>query len=75
MKILFFASAAEITGTTEINLQGLNNIADLKKQLIEKFPPLAGLNFSVAINNTVVQGNAELNDTDEVAFLPPFSGG
>ncbi len=75
MKILFFASIAEITGAPEINLQGIKNIVDLKQQLIAKFPPLAGLNFSVAINKTIVQGNAELKETDEVAFLPPFSGG
>ena len=75
MKILFFASIAEITGVNEIYLHEVTSSEELRKQLISKYPALEGLNFSFAINRTIVQQHVPLKDSDEVACLPPFSGG
>lgn len=75
MKILFFASIAELTGQTEIILSNLKNTDELKLQLSQKFPKISGLSFSIAVNKSIVQGNVVLAETDEVALLPPFSGG
>lgn len=36
---------------------------------------LAGKGVQVALNKTVVRGDRPLADGDEVAFLPPMSGG
>jgi sulfur-carrier protein len=75
MKILFFASIAELAGQSEITLQGIRNTDELKQQLFQNYPRISGMSFSVAVNKSIVQGNVPLNDTDEVALLPPFSGG
>jgi len=75
MKVLFFASIAEITGESELVVQDIKTLEELKQFLNKKFPAIAGLNFSMAVNKKIVQGNLSIVETDEVALLPPFSGG
>jgi len=42
-----------------------------------KYPELATINnvLSIAVNAEYVDGNTILNSGDEVAFIPPVSGG
>jgi molybdopterin converting factor small subunit len=50
---------------------------DLLKLLCEKYPMLiyGADNVSIAVNKAYVREPTVLNDGDEVAFLPPISGG
>lgn len=75
MKILFFASLAEITGVNELVVTNISSVADLRQTLSKKFPAISAINFSIAVNRVIVNENRELVETDEVAFMPPFSGG
>ena len=75
MKFLFFASIAEITGRSEMLVHDIKDASELKQQLIKNFPAIEGLNFAMAVNKTIINSNVELKDSDEVALLPPFSGG
>ena len=85
IKVLFFASIREIFDTNEkivdITHDGiltpdllLNNLS-----ITEKGPWLVLLNkqkiVRVAINQTLVEWQSPLNDGDELAFLPPITGG
>lgn len=47
-------------------------IAGLEPELAEA---LRGPRIRYAVNGTLVQGEAALADGDEIAFLPPVSGG
>ncbi|MBO9724400.1 MAG: MoaD/ThiS family protein [Novosphingobium sp.] len=47
-------------------------IAGLEPELAEA---LRGPRIRYAVNGTLVQGEAPLADGDEIAFLPPVSGG
>lgn len=75
MKILFFASIAEATGTEQIDINGVATVSELKTLLQSKFPSLITMNYSVAVNQQISHINDQLSEQDEVALLPPFSGG
>jgi molybdopterin converting factor subunit 1 len=75
MRILLFASIAEIIGHAEITLHEIKNTEELKQQLFDEYPSISGLNFSIAVNKSIVNRNTTLTESDEVALLPPFSGG
>ncbi|MBT4977780.1 MAG: molybdopterin converting factor subunit 1 [Gemmatimonadetes bacterium] len=79
IKALFFAACRDIVGNRELDLdvgEG-SQVEDLKNVLLVKYPELATINnvLSIAVNAEYVDGNAILNPGDEVAFIPPVSGG
>lgn len=48
---------------------------ELLEALGKTFPILEDLKFSLAVDRQLVQKNTQLNGTEEIALLPPFSGG
>lgn len=80
VKVLFFASAKEATGKkkVELDLEGEENtVKHLMNKLEGMFPDL---NFqrdqiSLAVNQVYCSTGAILAEGDEVALLPPISGG
>ncbi len=79
LRILAFASAADALGRDEIaiDLASGAGLADLRARLDGLAPGLGPLwpRLAIAVNGRVVAGEAELQDGDEVALLPPVSGG
>jgi molybdopterin converting factor small subunit len=73
-RLLMFGQIAEITSVREMNVQAEDTQA-LLAALTEKFPLLKNAVYAVAVNQTTVQVNTPLSETDEVALLPPYSGG
>ena len=82
ISVLFFASLKEDVGISEIELD-VSASADrsalfdsLTKNLgADCVEPLLGESISIAINRTIEKGEFELQAGDEVAFLPPVTGG
>ena len=85
IKVLFFASLREVFDCNEkfidIPHDGTLTPDLLLKNfsIAEKGPWLELLNkqkiVRVAINQTLVEWQSPLNDGDELAFLPPITGG
>ena len=75
IKLLAFGQIADLTGQSESEITDVINTDELKQKLSEQFPELSRSKYSVAVNKKIVQGNAQLNNGDTVALLPPFSGG
>jgi molybdopterin synthase sulfur carrier subunit len=75
IRVLFFGRLRDVVGTNEIVASDIKDIEDLKKYLFEKFPKLKGEIFSVALNYEIIHTNENLKDNDEVALIPPVSGG
>tara|TARA_B100000686_G_scaffold100818_1_gene108033 strand:+ start:611 stop:862 length:252 start_codon:yes stop_codon:yes gene_type:complete len=79
--VKFFASLRDVTGLEEmqhefdgVNLADL--IESLKKALTrEAFIEITAKNVKVAVNQELIDGSAAVSDGDEVAFLPPVTGG
>ena len=79
INVLLFAEARERVGEASINLELENNatIGLLKKILVEKFPDLETLvaHSAFSRNQQFAADDALLIDEDEVAMIPPVSGG
>jgi sulfur-carrier protein len=79
IRVLFFASLAEVAGTPEITLDvpAHSTVGSLLGELSARFPALNPERGRIlaAVNSRYVPRDAPLNDGDEVAFFPPVSGG
>jgi molybdopterin synthase sulfur carrier subunit len=78
ISILAFGIAKDIFGASSVNVQ-LDKTAttgNLKTVLEEKYPRLKQLaSYMVAVNNEYAEDNGAITDRDEVAIIPPVSGG
>lgn len=75
IKVLLFGEATERVGTSELIALDFSTVSALKQWLISEYPILDNFQFSVAVNKEIIQEDIVLKDQDEVAILPPFSGG
>ncbi|EGZ10235.1 hypothetical protein PHYSODRAFT_523017 [Phytophthora sojae] len=84
VKVLYFASAREEIGLREEKLQlpvdGDKNsatLASLRRVLVDKYPHAAATieSITLARNLEYSEDDSPLDDGDEVALIPPISGG
>ena len=75
LSIKYFGIIAEITGLEEEKLKIKDQkIGELIDSIINKYPGLKGREFQIAQNKKIVDNEEPVNG-DEIALLPPFSGG
>ncbi|MFL1896301.1 MoaD/ThiS family protein [Aquimarina sp. 2-A2] len=73
--IKYFGMLAEITGCSNEKFECSNTkISELKKNLINRYPGLNNVNFTIAQDQEIVNENNKITG-EEVAIFPPFSGG
>ena len=79
VRILFFASVREAVGCREMEMEipEGTSAGDLKTRLVGMYPDLAGIqqSISLAVNAEYVGEEKILHQDDDVAFIPPVSGG
>jgi len=78
IKILAYGIAREIIGNQSIALEFTENspVLELKKKLIVAYPALEKLaTFAIAVNTEYATDEQILLENDEVAIIPPVSGG
>jgi len=77
LTINYFGRLQEVLACTasSITLAEGTTVALLVDQLTKAHPALAGQAFQVAVNRQLALPEQLLQAGDEVALLPPFSGG
>jgi molybdopterin synthase sulfur carrier subunit len=79
VKVLFFGRVRELAGHCEEaeELPEGATLADLFERYARRFPALAGFRSSLVAsrNQEFAAWNTKLAEGDEIAFLPPVSGG
>jgi molybdopterin synthase sulfur carrier subunit len=75
LKVRLFGNLCDLAGQTEINLPVCSDMVTLKETLYLTFPHLKQATFAIAVNRKIVSGNQSIHTGDEIALLPPFSGG
>ena len=75
IKILFFGILTDIAKTDTMELENINSISELKEKLFSDFPELKAQNFQISVNKKFIKDDLKLNSNDEIALLPPFTGG
>jgi molybdopterin converting factor subunit 1 len=80
MKIVvkYFAGLRDITGKESeiLEIQGITRVSELLSYLMKRYPELKkASDIIVARNRAFVEEEAEVSENDEIALLPPVSGG
>ena len=79
VRVKLFASYKEKAGTSdlEISLPDGAVVSDAAQELLRLYPALAGdsSRLMIAVNEEYQEHDYPLSEDDEVAFIPPVSGG
>jgi molybdopterin converting factor subunit 1 len=79
IKVLFFGAAADRAGTreTRLELEDSATLAEVWPLIVERHPDLGpmGDTLAFAVNGEYARGQDPVSTGDEVAVLPPVSGG
>lgn len=79
MTVLLFGVTRDIVGKGSLSIHdtdGIETVADLKGLLMEQYPALGELSsLALAINQSYARDNDLVNESDEIALIPPVSGG
>ena len=79
VRVLLFAHLARDTGEQELTLKLPEDatVSDALEQLAEQYPQVARMDqrLATAVNMEYVKFRHRLSDGDELALIPPVSGG
>lgn len=80
MEVLLFGIAKDIVGSSSYiigeNVVMPTSVAELKQRLTTDFPELGKLSsLAVAVNSEYAEDRVLLHGQDEIALIPPVSGG
>ena len=82
VRVLLFGRLGDLHSDDRINIElgsEVQTAADVRNQLSNEFPSLgkalAEPQTLIAVNQKIVDANHQLSIGDELAFLPPVTGG
>jgi len=78
ISILAFGIAKEILGSSSISIEVAEElpVTALKKMLEAQYPALKDIgSYRIAVNNEFAEEQTTITMADEVAIIPPVSGG
>lgn len=72
-----FGITKEILGAKEKVIEAnIDTVAGLREHLVVSYPELKGLrSLFIAVNNNYADDADQLKESDEIALIPPVSGG
>jgi molybdopterin synthase sulfur carrier subunit len=74
VKIQLFGQLKQIAGVPELTTEA-KDTDGMMKEITARFPLLEKLNCLIAVDRTIVQTNTLIKAGQELALLPPYSGG
>ncbi|NAS13217.1 MoaD/ThiS family protein [Poritiphilus flavus] len=81
MTVLLFGITKDIVGSSTLSLpvsstSRLRTVGELKDYLSSTYPRLRNLSsLAVAVNNSYAEDSDKIDNFDEIALIPPVSGG
>ena len=76
--VLLFGIARDLTGqsSVSVSLSPKSSVADLLNTVYGQYPALSGIkSLLVAVNGEYAEADQPLTHQDEIALIPPVSGG
>jgi molybdopterin converting factor subunit 1 len=72
-----FGISRDILGSRTVEVEfEKDRVGDLRTHLLQQYPQLAGLkSILIAVNEKYAEDDQKLNASDEIALIPPVSGG
>ena len=74
VKIQLYGQLKQITGVPELSIDAADTDG-LVKEVATRFPLIENLPYLIAVDRTIVQVNTAIEAGQELALLPPYSGG
>ncbi|RPD41383.1 molybdopterin converting factor subunit 1 [Chitinophaga barathri] len=77
MKIMFFGIAKELAGGATLEItEKPGTVGQFREWLIRQYPAMRELRkVMIAVNKTYATDEQTIADDDEIAVIPPLSGG
>jgi len=75
IRLKAFGMLAEKIGTDSLEIENPGSSEALKRQLLQQIPELQSLTFRMAVDRKLIQAETAISTGQEIALLPPFSGG
>lgn len=82
MRVLLFAGLADLAGASQIDLVieasadgGVVHVADLRAAFEKQVPAAAQTSYQVAVDHAYADDGDPVQEGQEIAFIPPVSGG
>lgn len=79
VRVLLFARARELANgeSVSVELPANATLAELRTQLASQIPALSSLlaSSAIAVNREFADDSVSLHENDEIALIPPVSGG
>ena len=77
MGVLLFAGLAEVAGCARLELEPPwpGTVGELRERLALQISALGQSSFRIAVNQCYVSDAERLQPGDEIALIPPVSGG
>lgn len=80
MEVLLFGIAKDIVGESQLQFTESDkvptSVSELKQMISESYPEFGKLSsLAVAVNSEYAQDDVPLGRNDEIAIIPPVSGG
>jgi len=72
--IQLFGQLKQIAGASELTTEA-KDTDDLMEEITARFPLLKSLNCLIAVDRTIIQSNTNIMAGQELALMPPYSGG
>lgn len=81
IQVLFFARLRDQLGCDSLTLEAVDgdSVTNVRERLVAEHPdwrePLSASGVLFAVNQSLVKSGHPVSDGDEVAFMPPVTGG
>lgn len=75
INIKFFGVLSELAKSSAIIIDNVNSTDELLTSLNNRYPGFDKHDVLLAVNNKQIKTNTTLNEGDNIAVMPPFSGG
>ena len=76
IKVKLFGIARDIVGSSSLDVEHAGTVAELIEKVKSNYPGFSKLtSLMVAVNAEYAELEDKINNNDEVALIPPVSGG
>ena len=75
IKVKLFGALADIVGSNELLMENVHDSEELCNKFREMYSASKEIKMLVAVNRSIQSEPFILREADEIALLPPFSGG
>ena len=73
--VKYFGPIADVAQKKEEQFSSVNSLYELQSKIESQYPEIKRITYALAVNQSIIRVDVELNDYDEIALLPPFAGG